>query len=276
MPDPRPLVPGAGPRPISTSDDVLAALPQALRDPALDPVRDTLVVALTALLQEWQYRSDYGAAQSDPSRAVEQYLAALGGDRGASKTIGEAEEAFRERAFQQRECVTERSIAAGVDAVLSLVTTARCALVDAALDGWFIHDGTDGNGGPPKWHSFVGAPPSYPDRYTEDDAVNNDGKFRPNSAVGSARVFSDSLGRLLLVRVPDVGFQLRDAALVFAAGVAPAEQGFFVGDGTTTPVGAFVDASSAEPTAIYRAIGSFLEAALGQSVRWEMTSDIAA
>ncbi len=88
----------------------------------------------------------------------------------------------------------------------------------------------------------------------------------------AARVYKDTVGRLLFVRLPDVGFQLRDAALVFADGIVP-EFGFFVGDGSGPPGGAFVDASSAEPLAIYRAIANFLNATLGQSVRWEMTSE---
>ena len=273
--EPLPLVPGAGPRIVSSSDDVAKRLPDGLSAPASDPVRDLLVDALAALAQEYEAASDHAVAQSDIARAVQQYLAALAGDRGAGKARGEGDEAVRARSIGQQACVTETAIIAGVNAILSLVTTTECQLVDGALDGWFIHDGTDGNGGPPQWHSFVGGPPNYPDRLTSDDSANNGGAARPNSAVGGARVFKDAIGRLLLLRLPDVGFQLRDAAVVFEEGTE-ATTGFFVGDGTTTPVGAFLDASSIEPGAMYRAIANFMSGALGQSVRWEMDSDIVA
>lgn len=274
-----PLVPGAGPRQVNSSADVVAHLPDILLRPESDVVRDALVAALTDLLREWQFRTDYAAALADPIRSVQQYLVALGSDRGVGKAINEDEESYRARFVQQRQSVTEPALIAGINAILSLVTPTECQLNDAGLDGWFIHDGTDGAGGPAKWHSFVGSGvgsgPNYPDRYFTDDAVNNGGEARPNSRVDGARVYKDTVGRLLLVRLPDVGFQLRDAALVFNGSTVP-EFGFFVGDGVAPPGGAFIDASSLEPAAVYRAIANFLSATLGQSVRWEMTSDIVA
>lgn len=257
-----------------SSEDVAKHLPEALALPEVDPVRDLLVDALASLVQTYESRVDHAVAQSDITRAVKQYLTALARDREAGRAKGEQDGALRARALD-RSCVTETAIAAAVNAILSLVTNAPCALVDGALDGWFIHDGTDGNGGPAKWHSFVGGPPNYPDRYFADDSANNGGVSRPFSAVGGARVFADTLGRLLLLRVPDLGYQLRDAALVFDGTVVP-EFGFFVGDGVAAPAGGFIDASSAEPEAIYGAIANLMGAALGQSVRWEMISDLVA
>jgi hypothetical protein len=249
-------------------------LPDALLRPELDPIRDLLVDALAGLLQLYEARSDHAVAQSDITRSVEQYLTALARDRDAGRAQGEADGALRARTLD-RSCVTETAIAAAVNAILALVTDEPCALVDSALDRWFIHDGTDGNGGPPKWHSFVGGPPNYPDRYFADDSANTGGVTRPFSAVGGARLFAGTLGRLLLLRVPDLGYQLLDAALVFDGTVVP-EFGFFVGDGAAPPGGGFIDVSSAEPVAIYGAIANLMETALGQSVRWEMISDLVA
>lgn len=273
--EPRPLIGGAGPRPITSSADILAALPDGLLEPEMDPVRDALVEALYGLLDEWQYRSDYAAAQADITRALNQYLDAQAADRSASRAKGEEDEPLRSRALGQQAVVTETAIVAAVNAILSLYTTTECQLLDGALDGWFIHDGTDGNGGPAKWHSFLGGGPHYPDRLFTDDAINNDGAFRPNSRVETARCFQDAVGRQLLLRVPDLGFNLRDAALVFDDTVVP-EFGFFVGDGTTVPAGAFLDASSEGPLALYRAIANLMDTVVGQSIRWDMTSDIAA
>jgi hypothetical protein len=268
---------------VNTSEDVAAHLPEALTNPAIDPIRDLLVDALTGLLQSYEYRADIAVAYCDVIRSIKQYLAALASDRGANKARGEDDEALRARVIGQQACVLETAIAAGVDAILSLYTDSKCSIVDSALDCWFIHDGTDGNGGPAKWHSFLGGGPNYPDRYFEDDVNNNSaGDFRPNSSIGGARVFNDALGRHFLLRVPDLGFNLRDAALIFdgtpVLGVVPpgiaAGGGFFVGDGSTVPGGAFLDASAEGPLAVYRAIASFVNSVAGQSVRWSLLSDI--
>jgi hypothetical protein len=277
VPDPAPLIPGAGPVPVFTSADVRAQLPDILLRPETDPIREAIVAALTALMQEWQYRSDYAVAQSDAARAVGVYLEAAGGDRGAGLAIGEDPEAFRARMFSQRAGVNEKAIVAGVNAILALYTTEQCQFVDAALDCWFINDGTDSNGNPAIWHSYVGAGPSYPDRYFSDDLANNGGTARQaNCDVGGARVFDDTLGRLFLLRVPDLGFQQLDASFVYdgsAAGdffEAHEAGGFFVGDGTDVPAGGYLDANDTDPEAAYRAIGNFVNLAAGQSVRWIM------
>jgi hypothetical protein len=274
----RPLIPGAGPHPVVDSSAVTAVLPDALSMPEVDLIRDALVDALTALMIEWQYRSDYAAALVDPIRAVKQYLAALANDKGTAKAVGEDDEALRARAFQQRSCVTEGAIIAGVNLILSLVTVTECQLNDATLDRWFLHDGTDGAGGPAIWHSFVGAGPNYPDRYFADDAVNNGGYSRPNSEVHGARLYSDAIGRHLLLRVPDFGFQLLDAPFVYSAPNEnqPAGIGFFVGDGSDAAIASYINSTITDPIGIYQAIGNFMNNVCGQSIRWEMLSDLEA
>lgn len=281
-----PLIPGAGPRIVTSPDVVMAKLPDALLAPEVDEIRDLLVDALSSLLQSYEFRSDIAASYSDVARSIAQYLSALATDRGAGRAKGEADGALRSRALGAPEVVTETAIVAGVNVIFSLFTTKQAQLVDGVLDAWFIHDGTDGNGGPPTWHSFVGAGPNYPDRYFEDDSANNDGLFRPGSVIGTARVFGDTVGRRFLLRVPDLGAGLGSGALVIADADEPALAGgdvpphiaeggwFFVGDGATVPVGAFIGATSEGPLAIYRAVVSFVDAAVGQSIRWDMISDI--
>lgn len=274
----RPLIPGAGPRPVADTSAVLAVLPDALSAPEVDAVRDALVEALTALMIEWQYRTDYAVALVDPIRAVKQYLAALANDKGASKAVGEDDEALRARAIQQRQCVTEAAIVAGVNLILSLVTVTECQLNDATLDRWFLHDGTDGAGGPAVWHSFVGAGPNYPDRFFADDAVNNGDYSRPNSEVHGARLYSDTIGRHLLLRVPDFGFQQLDAPFVYSdpGENQPIGLGFFVGDGSSSALASYINSTITDPIGIYQAIENFMNNACGQSIRWEMLSDLEA
>lgn len=266
---------------VRSSEDVLRHLPAELLLPESDPIRDLLVDALAGLLQSYEARSDHAVAQSDVTRAIAQYLSALADDRSAGRARGEGDEALRARALDSG-CVTETMIARGVNAILSLYTSTECELNDAALDRWFIHDGTDGNGGPAQWHSFVGAGPNYPDRLFSDDAVNNGGYSRPNSAVGGARLYSDAIGRHLLLRVPDLGFQNRDAAFTMN-GVSPTndllqgnEGGFFVGNSSNPAIAAFLNATEGDAEAVYRAIYNFMDGALGQSIRWTMISDLVA
>jgi len=274
--DPRPPIPGAGPRPVITSDDVVAQLPDILRRAETDEIRDKLVAALTALIQEWQFGSDYAAAQADIARATGGYLAAAGEDRGAGASVGEDEEGFRARALKQG-AADERSIVAGVNAILARYTTEQCQFVDAALDCWFVNDGTDGHGNPAIWNSYIGAGPSYPDRYFSDDVMNNGGVPRTdNCDVGGARLFKDTIGRSFLLRVPDLGFQQTDAS--FAYDGTPLGDfysqneagGFFVGDGSDTPSAGYLDATDTDPVAGYGAIRNFVNLAAGESIRWSM------
>lgn len=269
----RPLVPGAGPRPITSAADVAARLPRLLAEPVLDPIRDALVEALTSMLIEWEYRVDYAAAQSDPARAVRQYLTALSKDRSFGRARGEEDEAYRERA-QRSQSVIEQAVAAGVNVILAPFTNLQCQLVDRVLDGWFLHDGTDGAGNPATWHSFIGSSPHYPERFYTDGLVDN-GYARESAVVGGARPIGDTIGRLLLVRLPNLGFQLRSTAIVSAEGTAPTD-GFFVGDNLAPPGGAFLDASDLGADAVYGAIANFLNLTVGESVRWEILSDIEA
>lgn len=270
VPEP-PVTPGATPRPVRTREDVLAVAAEPLQQQETDaPIRDAIADAALALILAHCEAAEYAAAQSDVGRATDIFLEALAADHGLISGEGEDQEAFRARLFSFGQVVTETAIAAGVDAILSQVTSTRCALVDGVLDRGFLLEGLT------TIVAYLGDGPTYPDRLLEDDAPQNGGVFRPSSAVGGFRLFDDALGRTLLVRVPDLEFVDDDPAVVFdgTATEASADGGFFVGDGTDAANGVFVGSLSVTADSVYAAILNFLVAACGQSVRWSLIADI--
>src|SRR6186713_3126093 len=162
-----PLIPDAQPPGVRTTGDVLAQMALEVREPATAPVRDAIVDLETATLMEFQYRSDRAEAENDVLRSHEENLRDDGAERGFSRGASEPESEFRARILSTTAVVTKDAIVAAVNALLLPLTPTECILLEAPLDGWFIHDGTDGDAGPPLWHSFIGRTPSYPDRLYE-------------------------------------------------------------------------------------------------------------
>jgi len=271
--DQPPLVPGAGSRPFRTVDDVIAQLDELLQGgDSLAPVRDSLIDALTALLFELQFRSEYAIAQSDLLRATLQYVTSLGGDdREVPRAADESDEDYRARLLATPETVTERAIIMGVNVILAPFTTTQCQMFDAILDRWFVR--SDPNEA--SWRSFIGNSPEYPDRLYSGQEALNGGVSRPNSDPGGARVFRSELGRQFILRLPDL--QSLAEPSFGSASLAPTraiEIGFFVGKTVTSDVAAYVNPGFSAPLTVYRAIESFVNSVIGQSIRWGFFAEL--
>lgn len=271
--DQPPLIPGAGPRPFRSRDDVIAHLDELLANGDVAPVRDALLDALTALLYQLQFRGEFAIAQCDLLRATEQYLTSLGGDdRGVPQATGERDENYRARLLATPATVTEAAIITGVNVILAPFTSTQCQLFDAILDRWFVRS----NPTSPSWRSFIGNSPEYPDRLYSGQEALNGGVSRPNSDPGGARVFKTSLGRQFILRLPDL------SSLAEPPGVSPNEDaitrdptvGFFVGQTTSAARSAFVNQNSTTPLAVYQAIEIFVNSVVGQSVRWGFSAEL--
>ena len=268
-----PFVPGAGPRPFQSRDDVLARIDDLLAgiDGETAPIRDALVDALTALLFQLQYRGEYAISECDILRATLNRLSTIGGeDRGIPIAPGEDQEDYRARLLSVPVLATETAVIAGVNAILAPFTATQCVLIDAALDRWFVGTGAQ------SWHSFVGAGPEYSDRLYNGQEVMNGGLSRPNSNPGGARAFSDQIGRHFVLLLPDFG------TLTLPSPVAPSgatafrdEIGFYVGNTSDPNSAAYVSGFSAS-AAIYQAIEGFVNSVIGQSVRWGLIGELAA
>jgi len=220
-------------------EDVEALLPIDYRRATDDTVREALVDSLYALFQSCQDSSDYAVAQSDATQAVGAEEDALFEDRGIPRAGGELDEPYRNRALGQRRVATFTAIRDAVDAILATVTTARCRLADLTMDRWFI-GGTDAR----EWHSFIGAAPNYPDRLFEDNAPQNpEGVFIPGNSIGGPVPGTDTVGRLFLLRVPDLmGFGTASTVIIEPEPVYDYD-GLFAGNGAASNVFGFVNAN---------------------------------
>lgn len=281
-----PLVPGAGPRPFRTRDDVVARLDDVLRDADVAPIRDALIDALTALLLELQFRNEYAIAQADVVRATVGYLTSLGGDdRGMPRAPDEQDVPYRSRLLTLPAAVTEEAITLGVNAILAPFTTVQCQLVDAVLDRWFV--GAAATDATRSWHSFIGAAPQYPDRLYAGQEIANGGVSRPNSDPGGARLWSGAQsaagtsGRQFLLLLPDLGSAADPSPVSWkntghhVSSEAPTD-GFFVGKTVSQISAAYVRIDFTIARSVYRAIEGFVNSVIGQSIRWTFINELGA
>lgn len=248
-----------------------------VREAEDDSVRDAFVALMLGVLIEYQYRSDLAEAENDVLRSTGEHLRDDGVERGFAQAQAETEAQFRARVLSSIDVVTKKAICAAVDALLAPFTTTTSILLEPALDGWFIHDGTM------PWHAFVGATPNYPDRLYEGDEAQNGGFFRPNSNPLSARPFTLT-PRQFVLYVPDLAGFADDASWVWgeltaqeaANHVILQGQGWFVDDGSDPNVGGFVYLGTVSETDLYDLIVRNVNLLAGQSISWEMHATLEA
>lgn len=209
--NPIPL-PGTGygdTHPVISKADVLAVLPAFWKRDDTAPVRDGLVAALTAIMLAYQTDASYAAAMVDILRAQGTYLDGLGNDRGVPRALGELDPSYRVRLLALPSLVTPTAILAGVNAILAPYTAIKAQYSESVQDRWYVRSAQNIAQG---FHSFVWKAasttgqrsPYYLDRLYEDDSAQNGGYVRPQSSPGGARVFKDTIGRFLVLRVPDL------------------------------------------------------------------------
>jgi hypothetical protein len=267
------LTPGAGPRPVKSPDDVLAVLPAALKRADTAPVQDAIVDSHTALQFAYQEATEYALAQADVGRATEEYLDGLADDRGFARALHETNSELRDRVEAFPALVTPEAIRQAINQILARFTTKQCEVFEF-IDRWFVNDGTT------SWHSFVAtatqfAGPSYPERFFSGDAPQQGGKFVPNSDPGGAWVFSDTIGRHFVVRVPD----LSGIGITFTYGDPDPEidetiqDRWYVGDGSSSTNTSYINGDIGTALGVYQAIESTVNAIAGHSIRWSMWAD---
>lgn len=188
-------VPFDNPAPVNSVDDIISILPFFLKSDDSPPVRDAIIAALVSIFLAYQDASSYASAQSDILRAVGLYLDGLGSDRGITRQPSELDESYRTRILSIPNIVTPSAILAAVNSILAPYTSVQAQLFEASLDRWFVFNGTS--------HlSFIGTNPIYLDRLYIDDIASNLGQSRPQSRVGGAWTFGDTVGRYFVLRVP--------------------------------------------------------------------------
>lgn len=260
-----PTVPGSGEVYVKDDADVLKLLPGEWKRESEAPIRDAIVSALTATIQELQTAAGYAAAQADPLRATDRYLLGLADDRGFIPAPGEDEDEFRARLSDTPALVSYDAIVALISEILAPHTTILPRVFDAVLDGYFVTDGTG------EYRSYVGAPPDYPDRLYPHHASVNDGVSLPQSHPTGAWVFGDCGGRYFVVVVPDIS--PLDALASYSYNGEDLSDAFFASDGTTPANGTFVLTDFQTALTVYQTIVNAVERISGQGIRWQLFAD---
>ncbi len=271
-----PFAPSAVDLSVRDEADVLAALPEEYRTDS-HPVLDALVAGLLGMLVEHQSRSDYAAGQGDVTRATDEYLDGLAGDRGSHRASGETNSAYRERTTSWKEIATPDAIVDVVNGILEGVTTSEAQVFESILDRWYVTDGTDGSGGAPAFFSFVGDGltemcPNYPDRLYEDDETTNGGYVRPQSSPGGSLAFADGLGRMFVIRVPELNDV--DAPRTYASDGTPVDDpGMFMATTASATGLAFMSNDYLTADETYQAIVDAVQSIKGHGVRFKLLVD---
>lgn len=274
-----PLVPYAAPLAVRTKDDARAQLPAWMKLGDAQPITEALLDALLAVALEAQHGGSYAAAQSHIARATGRYLAELAAERIVAAGDGESDEELRARVSQVQQTATLTALRAAVNAILVPHTSSRCQIIEPALDRWFVRGAAEA-----EWYGGcvgAGISPPYVDRLYPSDASRNDGVSLESSEPKGARVFSDRIGRLIAVIVPDLLGMSEIQALAWG-GPRPKEgssgdprisgPASFAG-GTVAQVQFFARSAGAVADAVMGAIEDAVNGLLGQSMRWVLLSD---
>jgi hypothetical protein len=242
--------------PVESESDVLATLPDDIREPTTAAVRDAFVSSATEMFREWQRRIASSVAQCSPERATGTYLEGLGQDHEVYKGVGEDEESYRARIFSVPKIVTPSAIIEAVNFILEDFTDRKAQLFESELDRWFCCSTSP---------VFIGANPQYLDRLYEDDSADNGGYVRPQSAPGTAWVFSSDVGRYFVLRVPEL---VVDANIPT---VSSTDGTVFVSSNSDHTAYMFENVST--ESELYDLIISQVERIIGQGVRWQLYVD---
>lgn len=270
-----PIAPRSGELPIYSSDDVQKLLPAPYKNSPKKPVLDAHLEALTEIALAWEDAATDAAAESDTATADDQYLDGQGEDHTVHRAADESNDDYRARMVATPKLVTVAAILEAVNSILAPLTTVQAELFDSILDRLFITDGTL------RWHSFIGANPQYFARLYPDDHVANGERVRPQSRPGGAWVGGDHVGRMLVLRVPNLGGLANHHAFVFSSSAVDAatsiaidpKKRMFVGNGSQSTAASFVADTSITAQGVYQAIVDKINGVLGQSIRWKLVVD---
>jgi len=168
------------------------------------PVWDALLSAAVSAHQAAHAASTAAIGQTDPTRATGEFLGQAAEDRGLAARQGETSSQLRERMFSSSWAVSRTAIVDRVNQLLGRFTPIQAQVFESIQDRAFLRAST----GVQSWQSFLGRNPSYPDRRYDDGPAPQ----RRNSMPGGLRLFSGTVGRLFVVRVPDLSAMDTDVA----------------------------------------------------------------
>lgn len=257
--------------PVNDVSDVLAILPTFLRPDDVAPVRDGILAGLTALCGEIQEWAEYAAAQADSLRATGKYEDVIGAERELYRN-GADDETYRGTQLTPPDVVTPTAILAAANAVLASYTVVTSKYCERR-DGLFLRDETAPLTGPFAFiydENETPRSPEYLDRYYESEAAENGGLFIPGREPGAARLFADDIGRLFLLRAPDLSSV--DAADTPVYQEAQSND-FYVGTSAAGSWTSYVLQEAVTAATLYAQIVNVVNRIKGQSMRWILLVD---
>ena len=262
-----------GDLPVSSQTDVANEWALEIQEVPIDPIRDAIQCGQTDLFLLYQQDSSYAAAQSDPARAVDEYLDEILEERGCPRQKGQDNEDARAVMFATPPVISPVAIMAVANAILAPYTVIQCRYAERS-DGWFVGDGTT------TWSSHVFAladsggdlsTPNYPDR-------PGNLQRRPPGAMPN----QDTYGRWFLLRAPDISSLDSELAAVFDGNqnepktgneTVASVGGFFVGSGssiTDLNVTYVFDFAATTVDDIYNELIGAVDKAVGFGIRWDL------
>jgi hypothetical protein len=269
--------------PVNDVSDVLAILPSFLKpdDPAA--VRDGILAGLTALCLSSQEWAQYAAAQADVLRATGVYQDVIGAEREVLRN-GAADETYRANQLEPPAVVTAVAIVAAANAILAPFTSVQAVYCEDPDDREYVFDDGQGVGAGP---SYNGAPqayvyddgsvplsPDYLDRFYASEGFENGGLAIPNREPGDSRFFDDDVGRLFLLRVPDVSSIDAQDSPVYAE---DQPNDFYVyatqGTPTTNAWTSYILNDTTTSATLYANLATAVTRIKGQSIRWILLVD---
>jgi hypothetical protein len=253
--------------PVRSADDVRAQWPPNVRNRENAPVRDALAEAFAEAFYAYQAHASYAAAQSDPARATDQYVASFAVEVGIYPQEGEADDALRDRLFTVPAVVTPAAILGIANDVLGRYTTAQAQLCESVLDRWYVFAGDPAEAN----HSFVtdgtaSVTPLYIGRRYD---------VRPQRSPTGALPFPDHQGRLFVLRVPDIGAAAQYSTYADDGTTGDTSLGMFVSDGDLGNLfgQSTLFAGMQSALSAYQQIANAIDRILGQGVRWVLWVD---
>ena len=262
--------------PVNDVTDVLKVLPSVMRPDDAAEVRDAMLAGAMAMFLAIQDAGEYAASQADMLRATGVYEDDIGSERGAIRN-SDTNEVYRTRILSPPAVVTPVAIIADANSVLAPFTSVQALYFEGWGDRAFFFDASQGVGAGP---SYNGAPlcyfyddntiprsPDYPDRLYSSEGAENGGFAIPNREPGAARFFDDVIGRLFILRVPDLSPLDAQDTPVYNE-LQPND--FYVGTATANSITSYVHSAGSLSAQIYANIVNSVERIRGQSIRWMM------
>jgi hypothetical protein len=261
-----------GDLPVSSGTDVAAEWANEIQEVPIDPIRDAIQCGQTAVFLEYQRRSSYAAAQSDATRATDEYLDDILEENGCPRKNGQTDDQARAVMFATPPVISPNAIIAVANGILAPFTNISCRYAEMS-DGWFLGISSS------PWSSHVygvghDGTPNYPDRPVSV-------LRRPPGAMPNF----DTHGRWFLLRAPDISSLNSKLASVFnglqnepnsGKETVSSVGGLFVGTGVNVAddnVSYIFEFASETVNDVYNAVIASVNQAIGFSVRWDLSAD---